>query len=275
MARGIAIHIGVNHPASNHECALSHSEESAWRMAGLAYQAGYGAIHSLRGAAATRHAVIRLLSDAARALEPGHTLLVTYSGHGSRVPDADGDERDGWDETWCLHDADLMDDELVEIWRLAAPGTRVLLVSESCFGGGMGRYGDDVDTLPPVRDRPVYRSAEPVMRGVKPYAQPQSSCISRAPSHDDGIRASVLVMTAAAEGQKARDGLYTRHLLTLWDGGAFRDSFCALHWRLSERVRHDNPAQEPQILMFGTPDPDFPLEKAFHLTGPVMRGGRR
>ncbi|MEW5925936.1 MAG: caspase family protein [Gemmatimonadota bacterium] len=281
MARGTSIHIGVNDPASPGECVLTLSEDSAWKMAELAYQAGYGAIHVLRGADATRSAVAGLLSAAARALEPRQTLFVSFSGHGSRVPDADGDERDGWDETWCLHDADLVDDELREIWRLAAPGTRVLLVTESCFGGGMGRYGDDVlagyPGPPPAPDRPVYRSAGPVMRGVKQYAQPvsPSSCISRVPSHDDGIRASVLMMACAAEGQKAREGLYIRHLLALWEGGAFRDSFCALHSRLCERVRHDNPGQEPQIMMVGTPDPDFPLERAFHLDRPVMRGNRR
>ncbi|HYH80229.1 MAG TPA: hypothetical protein VEX86_10535, partial [Longimicrobium sp.] len=146
-------------------------------------------------------------------------------------------------------------------------------------GGGMGRYGDDVLARhpgpSPALDRPVYRSAGPVLRGVKQFAQPASSCISRVPSHDDGIRASVLMMAGAAEGQKAREGLYLRHLLELWKGGAFRDSFCALHWRLCELVRHDNPGQEPQIEMLGTPDPHFPLEMAFHLDRPIMRGGTR
>ncbi len=279
MARGTSIHIGVNLPASTSECALSRSEDNAWKMAELAKQAGYGAIHVLRGADATRSAVGGLLSAAAQALEPGHTLFVTFSGHGSHVPDADGDERDGWDETWCLHDADLVDDELAEIWRLAAPGTRVLVVAESCFGGGSERDGDDVlalhPGLSPVLDPPVYRSAEPVWRGVKQFAQPESSCIPRAPSHDDGIRASLLVLAAAAEAQKAREGLYARHLLALWNGGEFRDSFCALHQRLCERVQRDNPVQEPQIAMLGTPDPRFPLEVAFHLDRPVMRGGWR
>ncbi|HEX8694423.1 MAG TPA: caspase family protein [Longimicrobium sp.] len=275
MARGTSIHIGVNHPASTSECRLSLSEANAWKMAELAYQAGYGAIHVLRGADATRDAVRELLTAAAEALEPRQTLFVSFSGHGSHVPDADGDEWDGRDETWCLHDADLVDDELAEIWRRAAAGTRVLVVSESCFGGGMRRYGDDVlagyPDLSPAFDPPVYRSAERVARGVRPFVQPGSSCILRVPSHDDGIRASVLMMAGAAESRKAQEGLYMRHLLELWEGGAFRDSFFALHRRLCERVRHDNPGQEPQIAMLGTPDPHFPLEVAFHLNL-AMRG---
>jgi hypothetical protein len=82
-------------------------------------------------------------------------------------------------------------------------------------------------------------------------------------------------MAGAAEGQTAREGLYITHLLKVWRGGAFRDSFCALHRELCVRVRHENPAQEPQIMMLGTPDSDFPLEMAFHLDRPVMRGGSR
>lgn len=281
MARGTSIHIGVNHPASTHECPLSRSELSALQMAGLAFQAGYGDIHLLRGADATRDAVHGRLSAAAEALKPGQTLFVSFAGHGSHVPDLDGDEGkgDGWDETWCLHDADIVDDELVEIWRLAAAGTRVLLVTESCFGGGMTRYGNDVlkwyPGAAPTPGRPVYRTG-PVLRGVAQYAQPitpTSSCIAHVPSRDDGIRASVMILAGAAEGQKAREGLYTDHLLDLWKGGVFRDSFCGLHRSLSGRVQHENPAQVPQIAMKGTPDPDFPLEMAFHLERPVTRGG--
>jgi hypothetical protein len=276
MPRGISIHIGVNRPASPAECDLSLSERCAWKMAELAYQAGYGDIHLLRGADATRDAVYDVLDGAAKALKPGQTLFVTYSGHGSHVPDLDGDEPDGWDETWCLHDADLIDDELRAILRKAAAGSRILVLSESCFAGGMRRGDDFLDSCPgpyAVVDRSVYRSARPVMRGVKQFAQQEpSSCISRV-LHDDGIQASVLMMAGAAEAQKAQEGLYTRHLLELWSGGAFSETFCALHRRLRERVQHDNPNQEPQLMIMGVDDPEFPMQTAFHLHPPVMRGG--
>ncbi|HEX8213247.1 MAG TPA: caspase family protein [Longimicrobium sp.] len=284
MARGIAIHIGVNQPASNRQCRLSQSEDNAWKMAELSHQAGYRAIHLLCGEEATREAVHGLLSAAANALKPDDTLFVSFSGHGSQVGDANRDERDGLDETWCLYDADLVDDELMDVWRAAKAGRRVLVVSESCFAGGM-RYADGAVAEHSAPSRPpVYRSGGPVMRGVKQYAQEvPSSCISRAPLDAEGIEASVLLMAGAGEGQRAREGLYLRHLLKLWNGGAFRGSFCELHRQLCETVRHENPAQEPQIIMLGNADPDFPLQTAFHLdvpamrTGgaPVMRGGTR
>ncbi|HKP76968.1 MAG TPA: caspase family protein, partial [Longimicrobiaceae bacterium] len=267
MARGISIHIGVNHPAGMHEL-LARSEATAWKLAELSYQAGYRSIHVLRGAEATREAVGALLASAAPTLRPGHTLFVSFSGHGSRQIDPHGDERDGWDEAWCLHDADLLDDELAEYWRLLAPGTRALVVADCCFAAGSLRRPH----LPMI-----WCGAQPyagwdglVYRGVK--QAPVALGVFTPPAHDDGIRASVLLLAATGEQQKAREGLYMQHLLEVWAGGAFRGSFRELHDRVSERVRREAHDQDPQLLMLGAPDPGFPLETAFHLDLPVMRG---
>lgn len=273
MQRGISIHIGVNHPAGMHE-PLAISEGTAWRLAELSFQAGYHAIHVLRGAEATRKAVGALLADAAATLCPGHTLFVSFSGHGSRRPDTDGDERDGWDETWCLHDADLVDDELAAFWRVLRPGTRALVVADCCFAGGSVRKGDEpmawYGAQAPAWDRPVYRGA---WRSVKQNEVPLGSFA--APTHDEGIAASVLLLAATSEHQKAKEGVYAGHLLEVWKGGAYRGSFRELHDEVSVRVRHDTHDQDPQLLMVGAADAGFPLETAFHLDGPVMRGRGR
>jgi hypothetical protein len=41
--------------------------------------------------------------------------LLTYSGHGSQIPDVSQDEVDHYDETWCLYDGQLLDDELFSL----------------------------------------------------------------------------------------------------------------------------------------------------------------
>lgn len=38
--------------------------------------------------------------------------MLSYSGHGGQLPDLNGDESDGRDETWCFFDGELVDDEL-------------------------------------------------------------------------------------------------------------------------------------------------------------------
>jgi hypothetical protein len=262
---GISIHIGVNHPAGNHE-RLTRSEDTAWKLAELSCQAGYRAIHVLRGAEATRDAVGALLDGAARALRPGYTLFVSFSGHGSRVPDTHGDEIDGWDETWCLHDAALVDDELVEFWRLLAPGSRALVVADCCFAGGSIRKASKPIAWHGARPygaqgKTVYRGG--AWRGVKPYVM--SPGTFKAPAYDEGIRASVLLLASTGEHQKAKEGLYVEHLLDLWKGGTFRGSFCELHRKVSERVKRETHDQDPQLLMLGAKDTGFPDEVAFHL----------
>jgi hypothetical protein len=276
MHRGISIHIGVNHPAGPHH-PLSKSEDTAWKLAELSFQAGYRTIHVLCGPQATREAVGTLLAGTARALRPGHTLFVSFSGHGSRVPDENGDERDGWDETWCLHDTHLVDDELVEYWRLLARGSRALVVADCCYAGGTVREGERPLTWHGIQpftgwDATVYPPAcGGAWRGVSQTVVPPGI---RVPDQDDGIQASVLLLAATGEEQRAREGLYMRHLLEVWEGGAFRGSFYELHDKVSYRVRCDTHDQDPQILMLGAADPDFPLEVAFHLDQPVMRGAK-
>ncbi|HEX9938238.1 MAG TPA: caspase family protein [Longimicrobium sp.] len=268
MERGISIHIGVNHPAGMHE-PLSASEDAAWKLAELSFQAGYRAIHLLRGAEATRAAVGALLADAGRTLRPGHTLFVSFSGHGSRVRDAEGDEPDGYDETWCLHDADLIDDELAEFWRQLPRGARALVVADCCFAGGSIRNGEP---LAWCGARPHAALDEIVYRGVKQFTP---SALVTEPADADGIGASVLLLAATSKHQRAKEGLYVGHLLDVWARGAFRGSFSELHEVVSKRVMGETHDQEPQLVRLGAPDPGFPLKVAFHLDQPVMRGGWR
>jgi hypothetical protein len=268
MSRAVSIHIGVNHPR-DHDVLLRESEASAWRMAELANQVGYDRILLLRGCAATRQAVHEALAGAAGTLQRGDTLLVSFSGHGTQEPDRDEDEgaRDvvRSDEGWCLHDAVLLDDQLLGYWRLFEPGVRIVVVSESCFSGGMGRTGDSTYRPAPPRAGPVMRGGGFRTRSAQPDVVPGTSCIGEPPRDACEIRASVLMLTASTEAQPATDGLFTRCLLDVWAGGTFDGSYCALYLEVQDRVRTANPAQEPQILMLGCADPQFPVEAAFRV----------
>lgn len=81
-------------------------------------------------------------------------VVVTYSGHGSHVPDHEGDEPDGEDECWIPWDHEsngvILDDDLGRILDAVQPHVRVVVVSDSCHSGSMSR---DVETesrfLPP------------------------------------------------------------------------------------------------------------------------------
>lgn len=288
MHHAVSIHIGVNEPgaASAHDVRvrLPDSEAAAWRMAELASQAGYHSMLVLRGRTATLATVEAALWNASQLLGEGDALLVTFSGHGGQVPDQNGEERCGADESWSLHDGELLDDTLSGYWRLFKPGVRIVVVSESCFSGGIIRTGDDHAAPPAAPDRPRvmrgggYRGPEPDWAAAS-VAQAIASCIAAPPRDCDDIRASVLLLTASSEHQPAQGGLFTESLLDVWSNGAFHGTYCEFYKEVKSRVMRIKCDQEPQILMLGAADLDFPELPAFRVTpgggGSRWRGGYR
>jgi hypothetical protein len=265
MSRAVSIHIGVNRPPTHRVHApLRDSEVNARRMAEIARRGGYDSQLVLQGRTATYQAVHDALSDAARSLGAGDILFLSFSGHGIQQPDENLDERCAPDEAWCLHDGILLDDELPGFWTRFDAGVRILVVVECCFSGGFGDTGllhpgaagepDDFDALEPGWEAAV--------------ADAVRSCIASPPYHRFGIRASVLMLTASREQQTAQDGLFSRFLLAEWAGGDFAGSYCDLYERVRQRVLCEAGSQEPQILMLGAPDPEFPLLPAFRRVYP-------
>lgn len=82
----------------------------------------------------------------------GDVLLVHFSGHGSNVPDDDGDEADGRDEILCPADLDwkdpLRDDWLRKTFDTLRAGVSLTVVTDCCHSGTITRA-----VLPP--DAPV------------------------------------------------------------------------------------------------------------------------
>ena len=114
-------------------------------------------------------------------------FLLTYSGHGSQVPDKNGDEtEDGYDETWVLYDRQLVDDELYALWSKFAAGVRIVVLSDSCHSGTAIRETLDVDhartrstarlsipkpngmrTMPKAQQREVYKANQALYDGIQ------------------------------------------------------------------------------------------------------------
>jgi hypothetical protein len=88
---------------------------------------------------ATRREVFSYLERKKKELQSGDLLMISYSGHGSQAPDTNGDEGDDLDETWCLHDGQVLDDELGALWPEFATGVRILIISDSCHSGTVAK----------------------------------------------------------------------------------------------------------------------------------------
>lgn len=93
--------------------------------------------------AALREAIKGLIHGARK----GDTLLITYSGHGTWVPDSSGDEPDGRDEGLCPWDigkaGPLLDDDIRQMFAARAAGVRIVLLSDSCHSGSVTRGKED------------------------------------------------------------------------------------------------------------------------------------
>jgi hypothetical protein len=88
---------------------------------------------------ATRDRVLTAIHNAATQLAAGDLFVLSYSGHGGQVPDANGDEPEGLDETWCLYDGQLIDDEIYGALVEFPANVRVLVFSDSCHSGSVVR----------------------------------------------------------------------------------------------------------------------------------------
>src|SRR5438309_443956 len=141
-AKAIALHIGLNGVSaaaySGWDGPLAACEFDANDMAAIARSKGMQSTVLLTKKA-TRGAVLGAMRSAAKSLGSGDLFLLTYSGHGGQVPDVSGDEDDKKDETWCLYDGQLIDDELYFELSGFAAGVRILVLSDSCHSGTVTR----------------------------------------------------------------------------------------------------------------------------------------
>jgi len=135
---GYALAIGLKEVDPAHYAGwsghLSGCEPDVEDMKDIATQQGLK-VETLVTAQATREAVLSKLEDLAERMQKGDLLIVSYSGHGGQIPDQNDDETDGMDETWCLYDGELLDDELHGAWAKFKAGVRILVFSDSCHSG--------------------------------------------------------------------------------------------------------------------------------------------
>lgn len=108
--------------------------------------------------APTRANIVAGLQQLAQQANPNELVVVFLAGHGSQVPDQNGDEVDGLDEVFLPADTSvwdertktvtgaIVDDEFAPLLAaIRAKGARVWLIVDSCHAGTMMRGGDTTD----------------------------------------------------------------------------------------------------------------------------------
>lgn len=147
-----ALCIGINdYPGTDSDLAGCINDANDW--AAELGQRGFD-VTLLLDQEATLAAMTEAIKALIRSTGKGDTLVITYSGHGTWVPDSSGDEPDGRDEGLCPHDIEragpLLDDEIRRLFSARVAGARILLVSDSCHSGSVTRgREDDLDADAP------------------------------------------------------------------------------------------------------------------------------
>ncbi len=144
-----ALCIGINdYPGTANDLAGCVNDANDW-AAELA-ERGF-TVTSMLDKKATHAAMTKAIGGLVKDAKKGDTVVITYSGHGTWVPDSSGDEPDGRDEGLCPWDitsaGPLLDDDIGRLFGKRAAGVRILLISDSCHSGSVTR-GDDSDLDP-------------------------------------------------------------------------------------------------------------------------------
>ncbi len=252
MSTGYSLHIGVNFFDPNHygsSGALKSCENDARYMRKIANDLGYISELVLTQRA-TRKKVYESLRTLAEKSIAEDLVIITYSGHGSFVPDFNHDELDDTnDETWCLYDAQLIDDEIFYLLSKFKEGVRVLLVTDSCHNGTIYKmidFGDDLipkglDTEKSIR---VYQKNKlfyeniPLLYSLLPKEDCKASVIT--------ISACSDFETTGAGNERYSYSLFTKSLKTVWDG-----NFKGNYSQFVENINKQNYGVEPQISFMG------------------------
>lgn len=278
--RGRSLHIGLNRVDSTKYVddqghgwhgLLSTCETDARDMAALAKSVGLEPT-ALLGAEATAAKILSASRSVARASRRGDFFLLSFSGHGGRMPDLTGDERDGVDETWVTYDRQVLDDEIaLELARFAA-GVRVLIVSDSCYSGTIARRVPQPTHPSPVAPTPapaVTKALPPAVRRAEVerraslYRRVQRRVPPAADSREQLV-ASVLQFGAAQDYQTAGIGtthsIYTGYLLQTWDDGGFEGDYRAFFDAIAGCMPSD---QTPSWFVPGPEDAAFIAQRPF------------
>jgi hypothetical protein len=276
--KGRSIHVGLNAVDPRHYEGwtgdLLACEADATDMAAIAKSAGMQSTLFLTKKAKRRN-VLSAVRAGAKALRAGDLLFLTYSGHGGQVPDVSGEESDKLDETWCLYDGELIDDEVfLELSRFAAD-VRILVLSDSCHSGTVtrarlpegGTTGGRSKMMPPAVAMRTYREHQAFYDKLQKDVVKASGRAS-VPDPDTALarvvvsrrltaiandtKASVILISGCQDNQTSLDGdhngAFTEQLLRVWDHAKFKGNYAQFYAAIKARMPR---TQVPNLFTMG------------------------
>jgi hypothetical protein len=218
---------------------------------------------------ATTKAMQAAVSKLIREARKGDVLLLHYSGHGSNVPDANGDEADRRDEILCPTDLDwkkpFLDDWLRKALNRLPVGVSLTVIMDCCHSGSNTRVflPPDAPRIPRYLPSPwdlIAAESGRKLRGRVQGSLRQSTTAKRKKKDIVDVEIPELLITGCRDTQTSADaylgGAYNGALTyclvdALKDAGG-TISYRQLHERTLKRLKQGDFDQVPQLEGMGT-----------------------
>jgi hypothetical protein len=233
---------------------------------------------------ATRAAIKDTISLAADELTSGDIFLIYYSGHGNSFADPDGESWDkGTDETLCVYDRQLLDDELSVLWPRFDKEVRVLFLLDACHSGGMLDKGvaqklddeDRVDKVAPenledakgglVAKKMDAKSAEKIVEADPNVYKNIRKTIGARPEQSD-VSATIYQIAGCLDNQlsyesrELKHGQFTNAMIDVWQAGTFNGSYMEFFEAIDNKMPD---YQNPRLRTLGPNHSKFASESPF------------
>ena len=269
--RKFALHIGLNYVDPNHydgwDGKLGACVNDSEFYKSLSEKAEFDTITVLQNADASSDAVIENLTSFARDLESGDLFFFTYSGHGSQIVDFNKDETDDkMDETWCLFNRQLIDDELFEAFMAFKSGVKIFMISDSCHSGSVSRSQLELKT----RTAPAEVSKRTLLKNKALYIP----IVTRPRVTRDRMGAQVLQFSGCQDDQLSyefgENGLLTtviKNNLEQEENMSYASFFKILESEVPRIIKEASGPEEleqtPNMFNYGNAEFDFRDEPTF------------
>lgn len=281
MPKQYSLSIGLNkvNPADydgEWDGYLPCCEKDAEDIDSLAKSLGYKKRILLTTKKATRNNVLKAFKDAAKDLKKGDLFVIYYSGHGGQVTDVNGDEADAYDETWCLYNGQLIDDEIYYAFSSFKECVRIFMLSDSCHSGTVAKVAmmNADESIGPLKKKmykfmPDEVTGKAYLRKRTLYDKIQSNDLMKIsnPKNKDyafSTRASVKLISGCQDNQYSQAGainsVFTAMMMKVWKNGSFKGNYKLFHKKILDLMP---PDQTPRLYNVGARDTDFGLQKPF------------
>ena len=246
MSSGYSLHIGVKHVSPLHYKGWHGfcfpCENDAIAMSKIAQHQRFDSINILLSKNATKKNVRHHILKMSQKAQAGDIVFLSFSGHGGQIMDKNGDETDNKDETWCLFDGEIIDDQIHLLLNQFRAGVRIIIVTDCCHSGTSIKDGNSLFSPPFL----------PLKKEVQ--------------KGNSTIKAAVQLIASCQDKELSKSGdpysLFTECLLKVWEEGHFQGDYVLFFQKIKQTMPF---SQVPNHLKIGTTPSAFLREKPFSI----------